>query len=164
MVQASPQTSIGPCNSRCAGRSLLSHLLLPSSSPLLLRCPISSPVAAPFVCSSCPCLSSCLLPPLVSRSHHRLSTVALHYLSAGRCHQTIASRLFPKLSLHHLLSAAIVSSCLPPLHSLMADCQVVVCRPLPPNHPLSSAAKAVVASSLISSRCLLAGSARCAVI
>ncbi len=159
VVQASPQTSIGPCNSRCARRLLLSHPLLLSSSHLLLRRPVSSPVTAPLAYSCGPCLSSCLPPLLVSRSHHRLSTVALRYLSAGRRHQTIASHLLPKLSLCHLLSAAIVSSCLAPLHSLMADCQVVVCRPLPPNHPFLSAAKAVVRSPLNSSHLLIAGSA-----
>ncbi len=126
VVQALPQTSIGPCNSRCTRRSLLSHLLSPSSSHLLLRRPVSSPVAISLVCSHCPCLCSHLPPTLVSHSHHCLSTVALHHLSAGQCHQDIASHLFPKLSTHHLSSAAIVSSCLLPLHSLMADCQVIV--------------------------------------
>ncbi len=139
MVQASLQTSIMPCNSRCPRRPLLSHPLSPSSSHLLLRRPISSPVAAPLVCSHFPCLSSCLPLPLISRSHHRLSTVVLHQSSAGQGHQIIASCLLPKLLPHHLLSTAVFSSCLLPLHSLMADCQVVVCRPLPPNHPLLSA-------------------------
>ncbi len=76
---------------------LLSHLLSPSSSHLLLRCPISSPVATPLIYSRRPCLSSCLPPPLVTRSHHRLSTIALRHSSAGRRHQTIASCLLPKL-------------------------------------------------------------------
>ncbi len=52
-----------------------------------------------------------------------------------------------------------LASCLPPLHSLMADCQVVVCRPPPPNHPILSAAKAVIVLPLVSSCHLLAGSA-----
>ncbi len=143
---------------------LLSHLLLPSSPHLLLCHPISPPVAAPLVCSLCPCLNSCLPPPLVSRSRHHPSTVGLPHLSAGQYHQTIASCLLPKLSPRHFMSTAIISSCLPPLHSLMANCQVVVCRPPPPNHPLLSAAKADVVLTLVSSRCLLAGSTRRAVI
>jgi hypothetical protein len=105
----------------------------PSSSHFLLCCLFSSPTAAPLVCSRCPCLSSCLSLPLINRSHHRLSTVALHHLSADH--------LLLKLLLHHLLSATVVSSCLPPLHSLMADCQVVVWWPPPPNNPILSAIK-----------------------
>jgi hypothetical protein len=141
---------------------LLSKAVLASQLPpcfLLLTsysATLSHPLLLPLlVCSCSPCLSSHLPLPLVSRSHHHLSTIALHYSSAGQCHQTIASRLLPKLLPRHLLSAAIVSSCLQPLPSLMADCQVVVCQQPLPNHPLSSAAKAVIALPLISSRCLL---------
>jgi hypothetical protein len=105
------------------------------SSHLLLHHPISSPVVTPLVCSCHPCLSSCLPPPLVSHSHHRLTTIALRYSSVGRRHQTNASRLLPKLSPRHLLSAAVISSCLSPFHSLMADCQVIMCKPPLTNHP-----------------------------
>jgi hypothetical protein len=130
----------------------------PPPPPYLILC------CRPLVCSHHPCLSSCLPLPLVSRSHHHLSTVALRHSSAGQCHQTIDSCLLPKLLPCHLSSTAVVSSYLPPLHSLMADYQVVMCWPPPPNHPLSSAAKTVVALPLVSSHHLLAGSACRAVI
>ncbi len=139
----------------------------PGGCSSLIRCPrhlLTSSSSTSLVCSHRPCLSSCLLPPFVSCSHHRLSTVVLHHLSAGQRHQAIASCLVPKLVPNHLLSAAIISSCLPPLYSLMADCQVIMCQPQLPNHPLLSASKAVIATPLVSSRCLCAGSARRAVI
>jgi hypothetical protein len=143
---------------------LLPHPLSPSSSHLLLCHPISSFVAVPLVCSHCPHLSSCLPLPLISHSHHHLSIIALRHLSAGQQNQTIVYGLLPTLSMHHLLSATVVFSCLPPLHSLMADCQFIVCRPPPLNHPLLSATKAVLPLPLVSSHHLLAGSARRAVI
>ncbi len=79
---------------------------MPSSSHLLLCHPIS--------CSGRLHLSSRLPPPLVSRSHHCLSTVALRHSSAGQRHQT--------LPLFCCQSCCRITFCLQPSSLLVCRC------------------------------------------
>jgi hypothetical protein len=123
--------------------------LIPHCCPYGLQ-----PLSLPQLLSA---TASCQLQPSPT-FHHCLASLVCWPTPPNHC------LLSPKLLPCHLLSAAIVSYCLQPLHSLMADCQVLMCWPPPPNHPLLSTTKAVVALPFVSSRCLIAGSACCAVI
>jgi hypothetical protein len=160
--QSDPASVVAPGG--CSSLIRCHHLLLTSSPATLSHLPLPLLWSATIVLASALVCHHLLSAAAITNTNHHLATVALCHSSAGRCHQTVASCLLPKLSPHQILSAAVISSCLPPLHSLMADCQVFMCRPPPPKHPLSSAAKAVLALLLISSRPLLAGSARRAII